>query len=296
MPEQMRVCVKCHLELPLMEFSVIDREKGYRRGSCKKCEAARVRVFYATNPDYRSKQMANSVKQAKANPVARAKHGRKSMLKSKYGMTPEQFDQLLASQGSKCALCGSTEHGRKGDSGRYSGRNKWLVESWPVDHNHTTGEVRGILCHPCNVKIGGYEALLDQVGEAALLGYLSRPNPLFALPLSPEPEVKPEPRYVADLPPRYARGQCTICGADQHAGGLCFKHYMRARRKGTTDLSGPIAGAAHHKTILTECQARTIKFSTERGADLARRYGVNPSVISSIRKGLTWKHLEEGSA
>ena len=293
---EMRVCVKCHLELPVTEFTVTDRVKGYRKGKCKKCESARVRAYYAGNSDYRLRQIENSIKQAKANPVKTAKRGRKMMLKSKYGMTPEQFDRLLASQDTKCALCGATEHGRTGDSGRHNGRNKWLVESWPVDHNHATGEVRGILCHPCNVKIGGYEVLLDLVGEAALLGYLSRPNPLLAFPQAPLPEPKPEPRYVAALPPRYTRGQCTVCGVDQHAGGLCFKHYMRARRSGTTDLSGPVAGAAHHKTVLTECQARTIKFSTERGADLARRYGVNPSVISSIRKGLTWKHLEESSA
>lgn len=298
MTELMRVCVKCHLELPVSDFTVTDREKGYRRGACKTCESARVRAYYAANPEYRAYTKANSIKQAKANPERTALYGRRVMLKRNYGITPEQFDQLLAAQNGCCALCGATEHGRTGDSGRYNGRNKWLVESWPVDHDHKAGHVRGLLCHPCNIRIGGYEALRDLVGDDRLRDYLNRPSPVLSLPVASPvvAEPKPEPRYVADLPPRYTRGQCTVCGVDQHAGGLCFKHYMRARRSGTTDLSGPVAGAAHHKTVLTECQARTIKFSTERGADLARRYGVNPSVISSIRKGLTWKHLEESSA
>jgi hypothetical protein len=293
MTEPMRVCVKCHFELPLSEFTITDRSKGYRRGSCKKCESARVRAYYAANSEYRVKQLAATSARNKAHPKS-PQEARRALLKHKYGLTPEQFDQLLAMQGGKCALCGAPNHGRK-PRGVPGGHN-WLVESWPVDHCHKDGRVRGLLCHPCNTKIGGYEALLDQVGEARLLEYLSRPSPLLALPVPVVVEAPP-PRFVADLPPRYTRGTCTICGADQHANGLCFRHYMRARRRGDpSDAPRAVrAGEAHHKATLTESQAREIKFGTARGAELARRFGVKPSVVSSIRHGLTWKHLQPES-
>ncbi|WP_461318041.1 endonuclease VII domain-containing protein [Bradyrhizobium barranii] len=62
-------------------------------------------------------------------------------VKSRYGITLEQRDGLLAAQGGVCAMCGA-DNPRKGGM------------DWSVDHCHDTGKVRGILCHPCNAGIG----------------------------------------------------------------------------------------------------------------------------------------------
>lgn len=294
MTAETKVCAKCHLEQPITSFVVTDKAKGYRKGACRKCDAKRVREYYHANPKYRAKQLASSTARTKANPRT-AEETRRILLRYKYGLTEEQFDQLMVMQGGKCALCGAIEHGRKPRKG--SDGRKWLEESWPVDHCHKEGRVRGLLCHSCNTQLGGYEALLEKVGEAKLLDYLTRPSPVLALPVAPVPEPPPAPRFVADLPPRYTRGQCSVCGEDQHAGNLCFKHYTRARRRGgdvgpAENLPrGTLKGATHYKVTLTESQAREIKFSTEKGADLARRFNVKPSVVSSIRHGHTWKHL-----
>jgi hypothetical protein len=59
------------------------------------------------------------------------------MLKHRYGMTREQYDELLAKQGGACAICRATED---------------LV----VDHDHDTGKVCGILCRKCNVGLGQF--------------------------------------------------------------------------------------------------------------------------------------------
>lgn len=59
-----------------------------------------------------------------------------------YGITQDQYNILLEVQNNKCKLCGKTDSGRK-DKGR-------LV----VDHDHSSGKVRGLLCHPCNVSLG----------------------------------------------------------------------------------------------------------------------------------------------
>lgn len=56
----------------------------------------------------------------------------------RYGITQEQFDALLASQGGHCALCDSTK-------------------SFHVDHCHKTGRVRGILCVSHNTALGRFE-------------------------------------------------------------------------------------------------------------------------------------------
>lgn len=67
-------------------------------------------------------------------------------LKRKFGITPEQYDAILAAQDRRCALfktCGHTKPGGRG--------------TWHVDHDHVTGKVRGLLCHTCNTHLGIYE-------------------------------------------------------------------------------------------------------------------------------------------
>ena len=59
-----------------------------------------------------------------------------------YGITRGEYEVLLMKQDFGCACCGSTHSKRKG--------HRRLV----VDHDHVTGEVRGLLCHPCNVALG----------------------------------------------------------------------------------------------------------------------------------------------
>lgn len=66
---------------------------------------------------------------------------RKHDLKRHYGITPEQWDALFNMQGSCCGVC------RSPDPGRVNGQ-------WSTDHNHSTGEVRGILCNGCNLALG----------------------------------------------------------------------------------------------------------------------------------------------
>jgi hypothetical protein len=56
-------------------------------------------------------------------------------MKTRYGLTPQQYTEMMKTQAMLCALCG-------GEMAR------------PViDHDHQTGRVRGILCHPCNIKL-----------------------------------------------------------------------------------------------------------------------------------------------
>ena len=74
---------------------------------------------YAEEPDYREK-----IK-------------RKARMR-RYGVTPEQYDEILERQGNVCAICATRPNGKE----------------LGVDHNHETGAVRGLLCTNCNGAIG----------------------------------------------------------------------------------------------------------------------------------------------
>jgi hypothetical protein len=85
-----------------------------------------------------------------------AQHG--AMIAKTYGLTSGEYDELLAAQGGKCAIC----RGRP--------RSKRLA----VDHNHDTGAVRGLLCSRCNHDLLG--ASWDSGAIAlALWHYLNTP-------------------------------------------------------------------------------------------------------------------------
>lgn len=94
-------------------------------GKCKPCYMA---DYYAANRErYRD--------------LNRAWEGRnpgRSRLR-RYGLTPVQFREMYDQQGGKCAICQEAP-----ESG--------LV----VDHDHSTGRVRALLCVRCNAGIGQF--------------------------------------------------------------------------------------------------------------------------------------------
>ena len=76
----------------------------------------------------------------KQNLIKTREMWRSQHLKSAYGITIDEYNVVLSSQGGVCAICGS----EKGDAGR----------RLCVDHNHVTGRNRGLLCNKCNYAVG----------------------------------------------------------------------------------------------------------------------------------------------
>ena len=68
-------------------------------------------------------------------------------LKKKYGITLEQYNNMLVDQNGVCHLCGRTNGDR----------------SLAVDHNHKTGKVRRLLCAHCNYLVGTVESRQSEI-------------------------------------------------------------------------------------------------------------------------------------
>ena len=64
-----------------------------------------------------------------------------------------------------CKICGKTVH--KAPENSKDKQNQAVI-----DHDHKTGELRGLLCHQCNVGIGNFKDSIDRMLNAIL--YLSR--------------------------------------------------------------------------------------------------------------------------
>jgi hypothetical protein len=109
----------------------------------RKRNAEWTREYYLRNREH---ILAKSKAWYAANRGRRNQTLRKWHFAKKYGITPDDFDVLLLCQNNVCAICSS--------------RRKVMC----VDHDHSTGEVRGILCRSCNIMLG---AVNDDVAVLA---------------------------------------------------------------------------------------------------------------------------------
>lgn len=140
-----KACNECAETKPLTEFYKHPRMRDGHFNRCKVCDRARAR--------------ASMQKLREAGGYTEPKYGRSSQyhrrvrLKSKYGITPEEVDAMLDSQGGTCAICGTDDPGGRG--------------FWNVDHDHDTGKVRGLLCTSCNRGIGLLGDNVDRLMSAA---------------------------------------------------------------------------------------------------------------------------------
>ena len=91
---------------------------------------ARLRLRYATDPEYRAGVLLAG--------KDRERDYRKEAL-AKYGLTIEQYEEMLKRQGGGCFICGEVSE-----------------KNLCVDHSHATRMVRGLLCLTCNLGLGHF--------------------------------------------------------------------------------------------------------------------------------------------
>lgn len=99
---------------------------------------ARHRQWIADNPE-RAKELRNLSYKKTYTTNKYAEGVRKCTLKKKYGITPDFYEMVWEQQKGLCAVCNKPEKTKK---------------RLAVDHCHSTGEVRGLLCMKCNTALG----------------------------------------------------------------------------------------------------------------------------------------------
>lgn len=143
--DKTKVCGSCGLTLPISQFHTQSDKADGKRSQCKKCTNRRNLERYHSNSETRrSHHMAS----------------RKHSLWKNYGLTPEQYDTMLKDQGGACFICRSSE------PWGFVEKPKRAKEFFCVDHDHTTGEVRGLLCQPCNTGLGNFRDNSDYLRAA----------------------------------------------------------------------------------------------------------------------------------
>lgn len=114
----------------------------------------RKREQYAQNAQMREAARAAAKAWQQGNPLKR-----KSQRLKQYGIEVSDFNDMMAVQGGRCAICGHSDTSKP---------NFFPV----VDHCHETGRVRGLLCMSCNQGLGKFKDDKDRLFSA--ISYLTR--------------------------------------------------------------------------------------------------------------------------
>lgn len=134
----MKQCTTCMVEKPLVDFHWHYKDKNIRRHACKVCRGK-----------------VEKDRQRLPESVA---HRKEYMLKKHYGISQEEYNEKLKEQNNGCAICGKPQ----------------TTKSLAVDHCHTSGKIRSLLCGPCNTGLGQFMDNPELLNKAA--DYLRKHN------------------------------------------------------------------------------------------------------------------------
>jgi hypothetical protein len=167
-------CVECHIVQPLINFHTSPSGRDGHVIRCKHCVNTKRRTpgalpryrtlsdgrkrcsqchLYLSPDFFRVAQGRNGDKSGKSYVCndCLPLYTRNTWYKHQYGITYQEFQRILDNQNGRCASCND------------------ILKTPCLDHNHTTGKIRGILCLGCNTALGSLQD--DPVRVASLLEY-----------------------------------------------------------------------------------------------------------------------------
>jgi len=109
--------------------------------TCKKCKERKSYEKFYKQRASQDGHYAWCKECSRKNSILKREQTRNTDLLRKYGISHQDYLDMLEAQDNKCAVCGLPDveniHGKL-----------------CIDHNHKTGKVRGLLCNPCNKALG----------------------------------------------------------------------------------------------------------------------------------------------
>jgi hypothetical protein len=157
----MKQCKKCGQVKPLDDFYRSPGMRDGHRNDCKACNLADKAARYRANPapaiarvkrrQQENADRLNATRRRRRELPDVKRRERAGHLRRKFGITLEQYEEMLNGQDGGCSICG-----------RKPGKT-----SLHIDHDHSTGMIRGLLCFLCNNALGDFRDNGDWLVAAA---------------------------------------------------------------------------------------------------------------------------------
>lgn len=148
----MKICACCKEEKPYLDFHKKKKSKDGYHSYCRICTAKKNKEWVQNNKEQQALSCKNwySKNKEKANLSGTNWH-----YKTNYGISYQQFLDLATKQGNICLIC-------KRDLTFLEKKDSRAV----LDHCHTTGKIRGVLCNSCNTALGKFKDSIDILQNA----------------------------------------------------------------------------------------------------------------------------------
>lgn len=152
--EAVKRCTKCKADKPLHLFRmrVMSKPESGRRSRCNQCDSISSSAWYQKNKERvrnrcKNRYQANKKKYAeytrkwRESNISRARQlGVENRRKLKYGVDKLRYNEMLLESGGCCGIC----------------REPFGSDRPNIDHDHSTGVVRELLCRRCNHGLGNF--------------------------------------------------------------------------------------------------------------------------------------------
>jgi len=170
MKELTRVCIKCGLEKELKLFVKLTNANDSHTNTCIRCIEAELEINKGSQVKEKISEI--QIEQAKQYIEQRTERERRKQIKKElrkekqknitkieyrykscdtYNISIEDYEFMLEIQKNRCAICGSEPTKKR---------------ALAVDHDHKTGQVRGLLCNTCNLGLGQFKDSKDLLLKA----------------------------------------------------------------------------------------------------------------------------------
>ncbi len=199
-----RVCSVCKKWKKTNCFGLKKLPNGGRttKAFCKQCDTKKSRRWKDDNPET-------------AKRTNYAGH-----LRRQFGLTIEDYEKMFADQNGKCAICNTDDPGKR----------LGVAVNFQIDHCHSTGAIRALLCYRCNCLLGYASDNAEVLRNA--IEYVEKYRVLIA---SGQCRIA-EKKLVG-----FTRKVCQVegCGRYMLAKGLCGKHYQQEKSQDRLAAEGP---------------------------------------------------------
>jgi len=146
-----KVCSTCGISKPTSDFTKCSRAVDGLQWDCRVCYRQQARKYYLSDKGKKKRAEWYQKNKAKVSALRKARgtsrspafkeYRRKWALRTRYGITLEEYERLVEAQSGACAIC-SAKHSKE--------------RPLNVDHCHSTGKIRGLLCASCNPGLANF--------------------------------------------------------------------------------------------------------------------------------------------
>jgi hypothetical protein len=134
-------CKKCNSLKPIEDFNKNKKQEDGLDKMCKSCSRLESKKYYEKN---REKELTRlKIYRENNKEIVKKRMLKHNLKNNNINISIEEYYEIFSKHNGKCDICKRPQ--------------SELKKTFAVDHDHITGEIRGLLCSNCNLGLGNFK-------------------------------------------------------------------------------------------------------------------------------------------